>query len=421
MDDDNDGRIDMEESSEFIKEELSQANGQSRQTRFHAGDEDGQITVHDLWVAFNDSPIAQWDTDQIITWLSDCAGGEKYASLFAEKQVTGLYLPLIACNKDHFIRRFFGHSAILSEDKRRIMLKAQDTVLFGPCSPKGHHWIKDILLASAAVVASICLIVARRQRQVYASEMERLSTNIELLTSAEKDLEDLNKRLHQEEMKRQKLAEEKQAEETMKQELVQTIDSIRSESEELKQKSLDSEAVAERLQNTESELTRVRARLKAAEKQLSESSTGSRSSPAPGQVPQELIDLLQETYRREIITYNQRKADAELHFTNAKKYLDKVKQKKNSVLGNFRLAHGSAMDEVDVKMNEARLALEAVREVLREMRQRWHLIEIACDFPFTTTTENSRVGMKRESSSASLTSLASTANPSLANVASAQL
>ena len=54
------------------------------------------------------------------------------------------------------------------------------------------------------------------------------------------------------------------------------------------------------------------------------------------------------------------------------------------MLGNIRLAHSGNMDEVDAKMRDAKLALEEVREDLKERRARWSAIESACGCSFTS-------------------------------------
>ena len=246
-------------------------------------------------------------------------------------------MALIAANKDHFFNKFFGRNVIAAEDKKRLILKAQDAVLFGPCK-RGHNWIKDMLLAIAVCVIGGVVFFAHRQQTAYSAEMEQLQRNIDSLTSAEKDLESLQERLAKEENARKKLDEAKARDEREKsqreRELANTIDAIRREAEEQKQLRLRSEATAERLEHAEAELFQVRDLLKRAERQLQERQRNAAASPAPSSpqtgLPVELIELLTETHRREVSNYARKKADAEQTLANAKDYLDKVRKKKNS-------------------------------------------------------------------------------------------
>jgi len=418
MDDDHSGSVDLAESSGFIKEELSQSNGKSRQSNFHAGNDD-QITVLDLWEKFRTSPISEWKVDEVVTWLVECAasgggsGSDKYELLFRERDISGLHLALIAANKDHFFNKFFGRNVFAAEDKKRLILKAQDAVLFGPCK-RGINWIKDVLLFIACGVIALVMFFAHRQQTSYNAEMEQLQRNIDSLTSAEKDLESLQERLAKEENARKKLDEAKARDEREKsereRELANTIDAIRREAEEQKRLRLQSEATAERLEYAEAELLQVRTLLKRAERQLEErqrSGASSVASSLSSSIPSELIDLLAETYRREMINYARKKADAEQTLANAKEYLDKVRKKKNSVLGNIRLAHSGNMDEVDAKMRDAKLALEEVREDLKERRLRWHQIELTCGVSFAQDGGRSLQESRRNLGSGSMMSLAS--------------
>ena len=77
------------------------------------------------------------------------------------------------------------------------------------------------------------------------------------------------------------------------------------------------------------------------------------------------------------------------------------------------------MDEVDAKMRDARMALEEVREDLKERRHRWQCIELACGVSFSDGAEkqsmprNESLEMsKRNLSSQSLISLVSTSTKS---------
>ena len=58
-------------------------------------------------------------------------------------------------------------------------------------------------------------------------------------------------------------------------------------------------------------------------------------------------------------------------------------------MGNFRLAHSGTMDDVDMKMREAKKALEDLRADLNERRIRWQQIELITSIQFTSPEEGS--------------------------------
>ena len=81
-------------------------------------------------------------------------------------------------------------------------------------------------------------------------------------------------------------------------------------------------------------------------------------------------------------------------------------------MGNFRLAHSGTMDDVDLKMREAKTALEDLRKDLNERRLRWQQIEQITNINFTTI-ENDK-GIRRNTSFGSVMSL-STSRASIGN------
>ena len=87
------------------------------------------------------------------------------------------------------------------------------------------------------------------------------------------------------------------------------------------------------------------------------------------------------------------------------------------VLGNIRLAHSGSMDEVDAKMRDARLALEEVREDLKERRLRWHHIELSCGVSFTAPPEGGDKQTMARSASVSFESNKNLSANSLASLA----
>ena len=82
----------------------------------------------------------------------------------------------------------------------------------------------------------------------------------------------------------------------------------------------------------------------------------------------------------------------------------------------MRVAHSGNMDEVDAKMRDAKLALEEVREDLKERRVRWQHIELVCGVSFMPEAGRGLSNLRRNQSTGSVMSLASNrTNPSLNN------
>ena len=59
---------------------------------------------------------------------------------------------------------------------------------------------------------------------------------------------------------------------------------------------------------------------------------------------------------------------------------DKLRKKRASLLGAFRVAHGNSIDDVDNRILEAKTALSEVTKDLQERVKRWQHIEMYCGF-----------------------------------------
>ena len=158
MDDDHSGNVDLQESDEFIREELNNAHGgPNRQEKFHQND--FHISVQELWFSFKKSPLYNWTADDVAQWLQDHVDLPQYAPLFRAKGISGLHLPRLAANQDHYFTKTMGRFP--PEVKRKIILKATDAVIFGPPSATdAHSLFKDLVLVAAIVLASVCAWMA---------------------------------------------------------------------------------------------------------------------------------------------------------------------------------------------------------------------------------------------------------------------
>ncbi|KAE8300098.1 Stromal interaction molecule 2 Precursor [Larimichthys crocea] len=121
MDDDQDGGIEVEESVEFIIEDMKQ-----QQTNKHSNlhREDQHITVEELWRGWKSSE-------------GDFVELPQYERNFKEFKVNGNTLPRIAANEPSFLS---GHLRVQDQrDKQKLNIKALDVVLFGPPTRKNNY------------------------------------------------------------------------------------------------------------------------------------------------------------------------------------------------------------------------------------------------------------------------------------------
>ncbi|KAG7283051.1 hypothetical protein CRUP_012944 [Coryphaenoides rupestris] len=114
MDDDHDGGIEVEESVEFIIEDMKE---QQSNKHNHLHREDQHITVEELWRG----------------WKSSEANEPAFLS---------------------------GHLRVQDQrDKQKLNIKALDVVLFGPPTRPPHNYMKDLLLLVSVAMewADACL------------------------------------------------------------------------------------------------------------------------------------------------------------------------------------------------------------------------------------------------------------------------
>ncbi|XP_074596355.1 uncharacterized protein LOC141851512 [Brevipalpus obovatus] len=126
-----------------------------------------------------------------------------------------------------------------------------------------------------------------------------------------------------------------------------------------------------RFHQLEEELKVTRERLIWAENSLS---TKKWSAPHPLQL------WLQLTHELELTSCIARRQAAEAQLMAAKEGCDKLRRKRSSFLGSFRVAHGSSIDNVDGKIGQAKRALSEVTKELKERVHRWQQIENLCGF-----------------------------------------
>ncbi|XP_054634507.1 stromal interaction molecule 2 [Dunckerocampus dactyliophorus] len=363
MDDDKDGGIEVEESVEFIIEDMKQ-----QQTNKHSNlhREDQHITVEELWKGWKSSEVHNWTQDDVLRWLREFVELPQYERNFKDLKVNGNTLPRIAANEPSFLS---SHLRVQDQrDKQKLNIKALDVVLFGPPTRPPHNYMKDLLLIVSVVMGVGGCWFAQAQNKASKIHITKMMKDLESLQRAEQSLLDLQEQLERAQEEKRNVAEEKQnLEEKMRDEIM----GAQEEAHRLQELRQGAVSELSRLRYAEEELVQVRGALKQAEKDMQASWTASDA----------LQQWLQLTHEVEVQYYNVKKHSAELQLATAKEEAERIKKKRSSVLGTLHVAHSSSLDQVDHKILEAKNALSEVTACLRERLHRWQQIERICGFP----------------------------------------
>ncbi|KAM4714467.1 stromal interaction molecule 2 isoform 2-T3 [Anableps anableps] len=368
LDDDNDGGIEVNESVEFIIEDMKQ-----QQTNKHSNlhREDQHITVEELWKGWKTSEVHNWTMEDTVQWLKESVELPQYEKNFRDFRVTGNTLPRIAANEPSFMSM---QLKILDQrHKQKLNLKALDAVLFGPPLRPQHNWVKDfVLMISIVIGVGGCWFayIQNKSSKVHISQMMK---DLESLQNAEQSLLDMQSRLEKAQEENRTVAVEK---ENLEQKMRDEIIDAKKEAHRLRELREGAECELSRLKYAEEELVQVRKALKRAEKEMQSERS----------VPEALQKWLQLTHEVEVQYYNIKKQSAEFQLYVAKDEAEKIKKKRSSVFGTLHVAHSSSLDEVDHKILEAKKALSEVTACLRERLHRWQQIEKLCGFPVVSNS-----------------------------------
>ncbi|XP_077574731.1 stromal interaction molecule 2-like [Stigmatopora nigra] len=363
MDDDKDGGIEVEESVEFIIEDMKQ---QQTNKHSHLHREDQHITVEELWKGWKSSEVHNWTQDDVIRWLREFVELPQYERNFKDFKVNGNTLPRIAANEPSFLS---GHLRVQDQrDKQKLNIKALDVVLFGPPTRPPHNYMKDLLLLVSVVMGVGGCWFAQAQNKTSKIHITKMMKDLESLQRAEQSLQDMQEQLERAQEEKRNVAEEKQnLEEKMRDEIM----GAQEEAHRLQELRQGAVSELSRLRYAEEELVQIRGALRQAEKDMHATCTAS----------EVLQQWLQLTHEVEVQYYNIKKHSAELQLAIAKEEAEKIKKKRSSVFGTLHVAHSSSLDQVDHKILEAKNALSEVTACLRERLHRWQQIERICGFP----------------------------------------
>ncbi|KAM9329418.1 stromal interaction molecule 2 [Gastrophryne carolinensis] len=365
MDDDNDGGIEVEESVDFLREDMNYKDASQKHNHLHR--EDKHITVEDLWKQWKTSEVHNWTEEETVRWLHEFVELPQYERTFRENSVKGTTLPRIAVNEPMFM---ISHLKITDRSHRqKLHLKALDVVLFGPLTRPPHNWVKDFVLTISIVIGVGGCWFAYTQNKTSKEHISQMMKDLEGLHSAELSLRELQERLEKAQEENRTVAVEKQ---NLERKLMDEISDAKKEAHRLRELREGAECELSRLKYAEEELVQVRMALKKAEKEFELRSNWS--------VPDALQKWLQLTHEVEVQYYNIKKQNAEMQLSIAKEEAEKIKKKRSTVFGTLHVAHSSSLDEVDHKILEAKKALSELTTCLRERLYRWQQIEKICGF-----------------------------------------
>ncbi|XP_069496461.1 stromal interaction molecule 1 isoform X5 [Ambystoma mexicanum] len=365
MDDDANGNVDVEESDEFLREDLNYHDPTVKHSTFHG--EDKLISVEDLWQAWKTSEVYNWTVEEVVQWLITYVELPQYEETFRKLELGGHAMPRLAITNATMTGTVLKMTD--RSHRQKLQLKALDTVLFGPPLLTRHNHLKDFMLVVSIVIGVGGCWFAYIQNRYSKEHMGKMMKDLEGLHHAEQSLHDLQERL-------QKAQEEHRTVEVEKvhleKKLQDEISMAKHEAQRLRELREGTENELSRQKYAEQELEQVRMALKNAEKELESHSNWS--------APDSLQKWLQLTHEVEVQYYNIKKQNAEKQLLIAKEGAEKIKKKRNTLFGTFHVAHSSSLDDVDHKILTAKQALSEVTAALRERLHRWHQIEMLCGF-----------------------------------------
>ncbi|XP_023494035.1 stromal interaction molecule 2 isoform X3 [Equus przewalskii] len=346
MDDDKDGGIEVDESVEFIREDMKYKDASNKHSHLHR--EDKHITVEDLWKRWKTSEVHNWTLEDTLQWLIEFVELPQYEKNFRDNNVKGTTLPRIAVHEPLFMT-----SQLKINDRshrQKLQLKALDVVLFGPLTRPPHNWMKDFILTVSIVIGVGGCWFAYTQNKTSKEHVAKMMKDLESLQTAEQSLMDLQERLEKAQEENRNVAVEKQ---NLERKMMDEINYAKEEACRLRELREGAACELSRRQYAEQELEQVRMALKKAEKEFELRSSWS--------VPDALQKWLQLTHEVEVQYYNIKRQNAEMQLAIAKDEVaascliqaEKIKKKRSTVFGTLHVAHSSSLDEVDHKILEA--------------------------------------------------------------------
>lgn len=369
LDDDRNGKVDLSESNEFMRDEL-QVTDEERHSHFHGNDD--HISVDELWQSWAQSAVHNWTNEEVIEWLKNSVHLPQYADVFVTAAINGSDVPRLATEENGLLQNELGIKD--PKHRKKIGLRAMDIVLFGPPLVLGHNLLKDVVVAFSVLVATFGCWIAILQKRKAKEQMERMIKDMKILQQAEDGLQELQTRLAKAEEDHHLAITEKL---DLEARLNEELEMSKNEAQLMAETRTGTEEQMQKLKLAEEELVQVRRALRKAEKELEYQSW---------KAPAVLKQWLQMTFDKETKHFQQKRTVALKQMKEAKEACERIKKKRSSLMGSLRLAHDLTIDEVDQKILGARSALAEVTNELEERQHRWSQIESLCGFQIMSQT-----------------------------------
>ncbi|KAF8570986.1 hypothetical protein P879_03615 [Paragonimus westermani] len=417
LDGDKNGEVDSSEAAKFVRQEFSPSERAQKPRTLTS--EDPFVSLTDLWAMWRKNPAFNWTIKQTVQWLTEIVDLPQYEDIFVRHSVDGKALPLLAMqNMSYLTDVLIIRNSI---DKKKLMLKALDTILFGPPQRQPLMSVEvSVVTASCGILLLVVFAVSHWFYHNVAVD-DRTKSSPDGPASTERALKQLQARLEDLERLRYTLNScEVNAE----------LDSTSIVSLDTKQStdmptSCASQPPSSKLTTSHSSEqgvslrgTRVLSGMDSLEEPVEEGSdcdqnsiwssnklTQSSSawnlvdldsyplSPArrsitfdgcPLPATTELMLWLQVTYEHELQHYRSRKMEAERQLNAARQACKRLHRKRYNILGSVRLLHTDSLDELECKLVEAKMVLEQLQSELHERMDRWSRVEELTGFTLRT-------------------------------------
>ncbi|CAF1099642.1 unnamed protein product [Adineta ricciae] len=377
MDDDKDGLIEPSEGIDFIQDELEFKTDAIRHKQFQ--NINVYITFDDLWAQWQNNPAYNWTTDNVVDWLVNFVHLPQYVENFRRNQFDGRMIPRIAANEKMYISSIMHIRDV--RDKRRLIIKATDIVLFGP-PQHTHNLMKDIILISA-LSASIggCIYAFLRQRQTQEN-MNIMLKELETLQQAEGNLIAVTEKMRTRENGSK--GKTIYVNQNLLHKWLMEVQQTKEEANRFRQRRDSAVDHEKQLSLALQEIEQLQIALRQAEEHAKHQSY---------EPSNELIELLKRTFQNEEAVFEVKRKLAETALTTAREQMNKITKMQKGFFGAVRIAHTNCMDNVGELINAAKDRLMVIHDEYEEREHRWFRIGVLLnrdDFitfgPTTTVT-----------------------------------
>lgn len=380
MDEDKDGTVEVQETNDFIEEDLDIKNGvrEERHKKFHGTD--SSITIEEMWKSWQYSAAYNWTTEEVVTWVTEQCKLPQYADNLRRNFIDGQFLPRLLLNEKHYLSSVMQISE--PRHKRMVILKATDVVLFG-VQQRPHNLIKDAIMIGALTLSIIfCIFLFSKHRnstdqiKLMLIEFEKLNTLNEANDLKLKDLPTSTPIGGVGEFGKANLLTKRNSMDGTISSMVDhnkmngEYDMLGSKVKLLsKDNSQDDEKSLYQLKLAELELERMRATLK---------KTESRLDLVKYQPPLVLITLLNKTYEAEKALLDFKLSMIEKDKLECVDALNRVVKRQAGFMGALKIAHSSTLEDIQHRLEGLKLKHQKLKLEQQESMKRWNNIFEMC-------------------------------------------